>query len=328
MNRSRFAIIALALAIGVGIFRVPILQAVTASYNSTVRIVDSAGNVINGVASAVTANYNSTVRVVDSTGHVIDSFGGGSGPTSGVAVTLSSAQIKALDLTPITLVAAQGANKVIIPTAILIQGKFGTRAYTSASNPSIDFFYNTRAAANLLVSYTDDASNPAKALFTAAASASAWNGTLGASNAGWAPVTPYAGASAPTLFANQPLLAELPANGSPYNSGPILTMTVANGGAGYANGDTFTIDAGQSLFDTGDATGHVLTSSGGVVQTVAINTAGTSYAVTTANTGSGPYPTAHTSGSGNDALTVNVATATVGDGTGSITVFYNVATLQ
>ena len=46
-------------------------------YNSTVRIVDSVGNVIGGTASAVTANYNSTVRVVDSTGHVLNSFSGG-----------------------------------------------------------------------------------------------------------------------------------------------------------------------------------------------------------------------------------------------------------
>lgn len=67
------------LAFGIGVFGVPILHAVTALYNSTVRIVDSSGNVIGGTASAVSANYNSTVRVVDSTGHVIDSFGGGGG---------------------------------------------------------------------------------------------------------------------------------------------------------------------------------------------------------------------------------------------------------
>lgn len=60
--------------IGIGVFHVPILKAVTATYNTTVRIVSSTGTVLNGVASAVTANYNETVRVVDSTGHVIDSF--------------------------------------------------------------------------------------------------------------------------------------------------------------------------------------------------------------------------------------------------------------
>lgn len=59
----------------VGLFAiVSIVWGVTASYNSTVRIVNSAGNVLGGVASATTALYNQTVRVVDSTGHVLDSF--------------------------------------------------------------------------------------------------------------------------------------------------------------------------------------------------------------------------------------------------------------
>lgn len=62
---------------------VSVVFGVTASYNTTVRIVDSVGNVINGTASAVTASYNSTVRVVDSTNHVIDSFGANFSSISG-----------------------------------------------------------------------------------------------------------------------------------------------------------------------------------------------------------------------------------------------------
>ena len=59
-----------------GIFAVGVTTgAVTAVYNTTIRIVDSAGNVINGTASATTASYNMTARVVDSNGKVIDSFG-------------------------------------------------------------------------------------------------------------------------------------------------------------------------------------------------------------------------------------------------------------
>lgn len=68
-------IIALTIALGIGVFRVPILKAVTASYNQTIRVVSSTGTVLNGVASAVSGNYNQTVRIVDSTNHVIDSFG-------------------------------------------------------------------------------------------------------------------------------------------------------------------------------------------------------------------------------------------------------------
>jgi len=40
----------------------------------TIRIVDSTGTVLNGVASAITAFPDKTVRVVDSTNHVIDAF--------------------------------------------------------------------------------------------------------------------------------------------------------------------------------------------------------------------------------------------------------------
>lgn len=79
------SLIAVALAVLIiGIFHVPILRAVTASYNQTVRIVSSTGTVLNGVASAVSANYNETVRVVDSTGKVIDAFSsGGTNITAG-----------------------------------------------------------------------------------------------------------------------------------------------------------------------------------------------------------------------------------------------------
>lgn len=66
----------------VGLFVVvSIVWGVTASYNRTIRIVDSAGTVINGVASATTGLYSETVRVVDSAGNVIDNFASGSGGT-------------------------------------------------------------------------------------------------------------------------------------------------------------------------------------------------------------------------------------------------------
>lgn len=68
-------------ALGVVCFALALASIVSGvtPYNMTIRIVDSAGNVVNGVASATTALYNQTVRVVDSSGNVIDSFGGGAG---------------------------------------------------------------------------------------------------------------------------------------------------------------------------------------------------------------------------------------------------------
>ena len=50
-------------------------SATTASYNATAQIVNSSGTVIDpGSASTTTASPNITLRVVDSTGHVIDAF--------------------------------------------------------------------------------------------------------------------------------------------------------------------------------------------------------------------------------------------------------------
>lgn len=86
---------------GVGLFRVPILKAVTASYNQTIRIVSSTGTVLNGIASAVTANYNETVQVVDSTGHVIDSFGGASGTVTSVTGTVNQVAVATGTTTPV-----------------------------------------------------------------------------------------------------------------------------------------------------------------------------------------------------------------------------------
>ncbi len=79
MVAKRIALILLVVALGIGIFHAPIMRAVTASFDMTVRVVDSAGNVLNGTASATSASFDRTVRVVDSTGKVLDSFGGVAG---------------------------------------------------------------------------------------------------------------------------------------------------------------------------------------------------------------------------------------------------------
>jgi hypothetical protein len=223
---------------------------------------------------------------------------------------LTSAQIKALDLTPITMVAAPGASKIVIQIAEVIQGKFGTAAYTPKSpGPNIAFCHTSAfATGTTWGSWSDGGTTKT---FTALASA------FVAENAG-----------STSQLANEPILFGMKPNQTSYNAGPITTMTVANGGAGYAANDTFTIDAGFTMNDTGNAIGHVVSAPGGIVATVAIDTPGTVYCVTTANTKTGPYPTAHTSGTGNDALTLNVTGATVGDGTGVVTVTYMTLNLQ
>lgn len=108
MKTWRNIVIVLVLAVGVGILRVPILSAVTAVVNETVRIVDSTGTVINGTASAVSAKYNKTVQVVDSTGHVIDSFGGGA--PSGAAGGALSGTYPNPGINPAPGITSRGTN--------------------------------------------------------------------------------------------------------------------------------------------------------------------------------------------------------------------------
>lgn len=234
--------------------------------------------------------------------------------------TLTSAQIKALDLTPVTIVAAPGAGKAIqVLAPPFVQYKFGTTRYVTQPIGAIDpaFNYgsiNTATPTLNLLFITDTVGTPT---FSDVAS----NNTSWQFNSGNDPIP---------IGTNQPMIIGV-ANPTKisYNLGPITAMTVANGGGTYNPGDTFTIDAaGAFNCDTNDATGHVLTAPGGVVGTVAINTAGLAYCLTTANVASGPYPTHHTSGAGNDALTVNVTGVTAGDGTAVVTVLYQTITLQ
>lgn len=70
-----FAVVALvSLALGI------IVSPATGLYDETVRVVSSAGTVLNGTASAVTGLYDKTVRIVNSSNQVIDSFGSGATP--------------------------------------------------------------------------------------------------------------------------------------------------------------------------------------------------------------------------------------------------------
>ena len=245
--------------------------------------------------------------------------------------TLSSAQIKGLDLTPRTIVGAAGANTIIIPMAALIQGKFGTRAYLPEPAGLIEFAYNTVGNASTAIAAYSDNIGGGNAIFSNTASAIAFTNTMGVAIAGSAWTVGSAvglTVSPPSTIVNQPLVVGL-SGGDTYNAGPITAVTIAAAGLGYAPNDTFNIDPTQTLSDSADATGHVTSiGGGGAVTGVAINNAGVSYAVTTANAQTGPYPTVHTSGAGNNALTLNVTGATTGDGTGSITVWYVVGTLQ
>lgn len=75
--------------------------------------------------------------------------GGGSTGTGGLSTTttLTAAQVKALNATPITLIAAPGAGKITIVNRITLASTFGTVAYTGANN--LEFRYTGAAGAKV-----------------------------------------------------------------------------------------------------------------------------------------------------------------------------------
>lgn len=63
------------------------------------------------------------------------------------AITLSSAQIKALNTTPITLVSAKGAGKTIVVDEIFLKNTYGTATYTGGN--ALEFRYTDASGAKV-----------------------------------------------------------------------------------------------------------------------------------------------------------------------------------
>jgi hypothetical protein len=58
-------------------------------------------------------------------------------------VSLTSAQILALHTTPVTLVGAPGANKVLVPANVYCKLTYGSAAYTNAEGDQLALGYGT-----------------------------------------------------------------------------------------------------------------------------------------------------------------------------------------
>ena len=64
-------------------------------------------------------------------------------PVLATKLTLTSAQIKALNATPIQIVAAQGANKVIVPISAVTHVIYGgSNVFVAAASQSIDLYFS------------------------------------------------------------------------------------------------------------------------------------------------------------------------------------------
>lgn len=107
---------------------------------------------IAGVAGVSVSNEN-LVTINTATGQLGSTAGGGGG-FSYVTVTLTSAQIKALHATPITIIPAPAAGQMILVNQTLSQLNYGgSNAFVNAGSQSISLFYgnNTGSGAALVM---------------------------------------------------------------------------------------------------------------------------------------------------------------------------------
>ena len=187
-------------------------------------------------------------------------------------VTLSAADIVALNTIPVELVAAPGAKKMIFPVGILLEGIFNTAPFASGGDI---FFYvgdsdaYVEATSSLIntVGVADDVVlGTVNRLDSAALARWAGNGL----NYGTGPSDMAPSAS----LENKPLVMFADATFIAGVSGAVATSSLNAGGTGYAVDDTGTINVGTG------ATYVVNTIDGvaGRIATSTLNAGGTGYA--------------------------------------------------
>ncbi len=180
--------------------------------------------------------------------------------------------------TPGTLVPAQGANKIIVPLTVALFSQGGTGLNVTGANPEIN--------------YSGDATALTEAIDTDLGEADVDFQVVAALGA----ITPWD----KDTVANKALVLDFDTL-SAILTGSIVTSAIgAAAGTGYAAGDTFNIGA------TG-AVGRVLTVNAGVVLTYEIVPGYAGTAATVAD----EVATTKITGSGDDALTIDVTVVSV-----------------
>lgn len=238
---------------------------------------------------------------------------GPTGPSSGVSsanVALTANQINHLFSAPVTLVAAPGVGKMILPISILFALNYGTVPFGgNGTNVCVDFSTSqlqgsSIACDNSLFEGEQLASSTALDHF-AAPTGLAWQQGQGIN------------VRLNSATANK-ALSIFNLTGDTITLGAIATSNITAGHAGllYAPGDTFTdnvIGASIAVVDT--------VSVGGVVTSYHFTNPG--YALSVGNGQS----TSVLTGSGDGNLQIDITAITPGDGTGSVTVIYTTITL-
>jgi hypothetical protein len=212
-------------------------------------------------------------------------------------VTLTAAQIHALNSTPVQQVPAPGANQILALVGSALVYNFGSKVFQTQGNPVPVLQYQGS---------TDPAMSDSLPPQLLTRSQSGFNYSAGG----------FSFLVALLDDLNRALELTDSAN---YNAGPIANTTLGASGSGYAAGDTGTITQGAN-----DAT-YVITSVGalGVVTSFMITASGNQYVVANgvATATGGAQPGA---GIG---LTVNITAVTLGDGTLKVVSYYQVVSV-
>ena len=222
------------------------------------------------------------------------SLGGNQAAMLTTTTHLTAAQIQTLNSTPVDVVPAPGAGKIIAVLGMAFVLHAGADAYHSASSDTLFGQYD--GTDNDLVI------PEVKNLITNALSGFDYE-----SGSCQAPGDLLPGDDAEAVQIQ---------SGQNYDLGPIVTAALGAGGLGYAIGDTGIIN-----FNSADATYEVLTvGAGGAVETFSITGPGTAYAtgngVATATGGAQPGV-----GVG---FTVNITAVQLGNGTLKVVTYYQI----
>jgi hypothetical protein len=82
------------------------------------------------------ADLDTNLQAIDT---AVSGLSGGGGALQVARVEVTSAQLLALVETPVVLVAAPGAGKVLVPISVAWQYKFGTAPYDAPGSATVDY---------------------------------------------------------------------------------------------------------------------------------------------------------------------------------------------